>query len=445
MKFDYYINDKQQSCFEAIIENEEEKRGFRGQAPYSPIELVNNILIVNYVSKKDLHPDIIASICITAFFPFIKNSVTVPLAVSRHFANSIHKYLLLKEMVQNEYISTNNILILNVDDSLEPYSNIGTETVISYSGGMDSTSVALLLPNAPLISTSSFKTPPPLRNVVKNYTKENLRNKHYFIEINCDELCFPGGFTTWTNIYIAPLILSSDLNIKNICSGTPMTARLITNKHTFYKGFRESSGWEFFYKKIGLHMFSPILGCSELVSAKIVYKNNLGNKVLYCEKKDGFPCFQCFKCFRKTLQLAYHGLPIQFDHYDEKSITYFLTTRPIDNRLPNKNPRKNTCTMPIVQGSAFLTNIDNILESLKKVKSVPSYMGKCVIDLLPLNTSLFNKIYKKSFDTFPEELKKSLEIELSKYGDFMNEEEEKYLENYDLKEYIFQNNMKLFF
>ena len=54
MKFDYYINDKQQSCFEAIIENEEEKRGFRGQAPYSPIELVNNILIVNYVSKKDL-------------------------------------------------------------------------------------------------------------------------------------------------------------------------------------------------------------------------------------------------------------------------------------------------------------------------------------------------------------------------------------------------------
>ena len=48
-----------------------------------------NKLIVKYVSHNKLHPDIIAAICITAFYPFIHYTATMPFPVSKQFASGL--------------------------------------------------------------------------------------------------------------------------------------------------------------------------------------------------------------------------------------------------------------------------------------------------------------------------------------------------------------------
>ena len=45
---------------------------------------------------------------------------------------------------------------------------------------------------------------------------------------------------------------------------------------------------------------------------------------------------------------------------------------------------------------------------------------------------LFNKIYSESFAYFPREIKDMLIERLTKYAEVMNDEEEKYLENWDM-------------
>jgi hypothetical protein len=59
-------------------------------------------------------------------------------------------------------------------------------------------------------------------------------------------------------------------------------------------------------------------------------------------------------------------------------------------------------------------------------------MKNAIEDYLPLKTELFNRIYSKSFVYFPEDIKDKLISELTKYADLMTEEEEKYLESWDL-------------
>ena len=124
MKFvlDYKDN---KTHFIGIPENNLETKGLRAQGPYTPIRLINNTLIIDYISKNPLHPDIIAAICITAFFPFIKYSATMPFPVSKAFAEGLKMDILPQhEMVDGLYKATKPFIITNIDEkfSISPYS-----------------------------------------------------------------------------------------------------------------------------------------------------------------------------------------------------------------------------------------------------------------------------------------------------------------------------------
>ena len=93
MKFTIDYKDNK-TLFIAHPENTEERTGNRAQGPYVPINLINNTLIIDYISKKPLHPDIIGAICITAFYPFIKYSATMPFPVSKKFAEGLQMDIL---------------------------------------------------------------------------------------------------------------------------------------------------------------------------------------------------------------------------------------------------------------------------------------------------------------------------------------------------------------
>ena len=408
MKFEYKIIDSF-SLFTAIPENEDENNGLRAQGPYTPIKLINNTLKINYVSKKNLHPDIIAAICLTAFYPFIKFSATMPLPVSQVFADNLSLDILPQHiMIDGVYKAFKAITITNINKDLKIYYD-KKNTVISYGGGMDSTSLALLFPNFPLIHSSNLNVKAENKNIMKNFITKNLQNESYIIESNCTELCKPGGFTTFTNIFLIPLILSEDLNIKNICCGEILGSSCLSNGKKYFPQFdpKRRNRWLKFYEKIGLNIFSPIAGCSELITSNILYKNNLSNDVLYCEANNGSKCYKCSKCLRKLLELNYHGFEYDLNTFDKTYVTNFLKNRPL-----------------------YFSHI--FIETIKNSLNTPIYMKETINDIINIKTDLFNKIYSKSFIYFPNDIKDEIITELTKYAQIMSKEEEEYLEQWNM-------------
>jgi len=409
MRFEFFeSNDK--TFFKAILENDETIEGIQAQSPYPKMKLLNNILEINYVSKKKLHPDIIAAICITCFYPWIKYSAKMPFPVSKTFARGLEMDILPQhEVIDGIYRATKPITIRNINEFLQPYIG-GSETVTAYGGGMDSTAIALLFPEFPLIHSSNLNDSNERKNVMKQYVKDNLKNDFYVIDSNCKELTNINDFTTFTNIFLTPLILSADLSISNVICGSILAATCLSNGVKYFPQFdpKKRNRWIRFYNKIGFNMFSPMAGCSELITAKIVSNYNLQDKVLYCELNKGLPCNLCTKCFRKQLELTYHGYDkFDFNNFDKNIITTLLSKRPL-----------------------FMTHI--FIETIKNNKNLPDYFFETVKDLSHIQTDLFNRIYSKSFIYFPEDIKDKLISELTKYADLMTEEEEKYLESWDL-------------
>ena len=118
MRFLYYTHENT-TVFEAIVENVDEMDGLRAQGPYTVLELNDNKLILNYVSKKKLHPDIVAAICISAFYPFIKYSATMPEPVSPAFAAALQMDFLPAHTLQDGvYRALCPITITNIDATM---------------------------------------------------------------------------------------------------------------------------------------------------------------------------------------------------------------------------------------------------------------------------------------------------------------------------------------
>lgn len=410
MRFEFFeSNDK--TFFKAILENDETIEGIQAQSPYPKMKLLNNILEINYVSKKKLHPDIIAAICITCFYPWIKYSAKMPFPVSKTFARGLEMDILPQhEVIDGIYSATKPITIRNVNEFLQPYIG-GSETVTAYGGGMDSTAIALLFPEFPLIHSSNLNDSNERKNVMKQYVKDNLKNDFYVIDSNCKELTNINDFTTFTNIFLIPLILSADLNIKNICCGEILESSCMSTGVKYFPQFdpKKRNRWIRFYKKIGFNMFSPTGGLSSIITADIVYKHDLHLKALYCEINKGDKCHNCIKCFRKGSELLKD---------ETKDLKYW-------NGFNKQNMIKQLSRRP-------LPYANTVVYSVKNNKNLPDYFLETVKDLSHIQTDLFNRIYSKSFIYFPEDIKDKLISELTKYADLMTEEEEKYLESWDL-------------
>ena len=411
MKF-FYTEDGLYTIFTAQPENELETEGFRAQGPYPIIQLQNRELKVKYRTIKKLHPDIIAAICITAFYPFIHTTATMPFPVSIKFSSGLKMGILPQHaVIDGIYRATEPIVITNIDPELQSYEK-GDNDVIAYGGGVDSTAIACMFPKYDLIHSTREHNP----NIrIKPFVEENLKNPIHIIESNCERISSPSGFTTFTNIYISPLILTADLNIRNILCGAILEATCLSNGYKYFPQFdiTRRNRWERFYNHIGLYMFSPFSGCSELITSKIVYEHNLHTKVMYCESNQGRPCNKCSKCLRKQLEFFYHGASFDFN-------TTYNTTR-IRNYINNK-----PVCLPI-----FIETIKN------KSELLPAYLCDPILKKYGhINTEMFTRIYTKSFDYFPIEIKSEIIDQLSMYADQMSNEDEQYVENWDISRRI---------
>lgn len=162
-----------------------------------------------------------------------------------------------------------------------------------------------------------------------------------------------------------------------------------------------------FYQKIGINIFSPSAGCSEMITSKIVHRTGLADSVLFCEADDGRPCYKCTKCLRKMLELNYHGHKVDFSTFNENYIRRFLSSRPL-----------------------YFAHI--FIETIKRGNNVPKYMVDSVRDIIHIDTDFLHRVYTKSFNYYPEAIKDEIISRLSAYADLMTEEDDKILENWGI-------------
>ena len=390
------------SHFTAIPENEDEYYGYKAEGPYPRIRLVHPTLSLKYVSVVGIHPDIIAAICLTAFYPFIKYKATMPLSVSSEFNTALQTILIQHEMINGSYRATQNIVIRNVDDYVRQYK--GDRTVIAFGGGVDSTALSIMFPEYGVVHGKHCDV-----TNVDNFAKSIQVGSH-IVENNCTQIC-DDGFTTFTNIFLSALVMSSDLEIGNIMCGEILTSSFLTRGIKYFPQInpRRRNRWFRFYEQIGMNIISPVAGCSEIVTAKIVFSKGLSDKVLFCEKNEGHPCYKCTKCFRKCLIFACCGKSYDFGTFDQEYISNYLRQRP----LPSAHV---------------------FIEVIKSNRRLPSWIHECIDDLKHIKTDLFHKAYGKSFLNFPSQSREFISNRVRYFVDTMTISDELYLENWNMEE-----------
>lgn len=377
MLFKYYTQNGF-SIFEAVLETEDERQGFRAQGPYTPIKLVDTKLRIGYVSKAPLHPDIVAAICLTVFQPFIKGAVTFPLAVSLAFAASlgVGGGNCVKAVINSSYKDVCPIIPTNVDAELRGWH--GTERIIAYGGGVDSTAVALMFPEVRCVYLDNLRSPnSEIRTMV-----DVISNPFEIVSSNCWSLVSPPGFPSWTTIFIGALIMSADLQIGTVLSGAILESVCMMNGVKFVSSVvsrNYGNVWNRFYTDIGMRIVAPVGACSELITAKIVADAGLRDIVLFCEKKGGRPCLECPKCLRKVLLFERYGLVVNWDKFRNTKVIEMLTKRPL-----------------------FFAN--SLSENIKHSCGFPPDMRAMVADVLHRDTSEFNNYYPPLVEIIEDEL-----------------------------------------
>ena len=71
-------------------------------------------------------------------------------------------------------------------------------------------------------------------------------------------------------------------------------------------------------------------------------------------------------------------------------------------------------------------------ESREKILNIFLYLDDAISDVRDIETSLFNNIYAKSFQYFPDDIKDHIIERLSSVATIMSHDEEKYLEKWDI-------------
>ena len=131
--------------------------------------------------------------------------------------------------------------------------------------------------------------------------------KGKLIASNIRYLSSPGGWHSWPCSVSTSLIMATDLNIGIILTGSILGSCFLSNGSRFWdrlnaRKWHGPSGnyWQSAFEAIGLPMFSPVTGVSEMQTMRLSLDLLSQNQVVYCMENDGTACLKCSKCFRRT-------------------------------------------------------------------------------------------------------------------------------------------------
>ena len=135
---------------------------------------------------------------------------------------------------------------------------------------------------------------------------------------------FP-GFTTDYACAVHVILLADHYDLDSIATGMPLENSYLFHGQTF-RNFEETYFWKKhseIFESIGLPIYQPVMGCSELVNRNIVEAFGYGEFAQSCLRAPaGTSCGRCWKCFRKNTLI---GKPFTMS----KEISTFLSKKPL--------------------------------------------------------------------------------------------------------------------
>ena len=215
-----------------------------------------------------------------------------------------------------------------------PSKRVGEKIALSYSGGVDSTAAALLLPGKTILAYHKRDFESMLTHDLANHVFSAWKNK-----MNREVIVIPSnherirtyhgsslGFSTDNAAGVHLILLADYLNLCGIAFGTPIDNTWL-KRGSAYRDFSSSYYFRYWSKqfaKAGLEYVLPTNHISEAGALMICKQSKISSSINSCLRGDGTQwCGNCWKCFHKNGPLGRKFNP------NSKEITKFLNTTPL--------------------------------------------------------------------------------------------------------------------
>ena len=206
---------------------------------------------------------------------------------------------------------------------------------LAFSGGIDSAAALALMPSSTVLiynQRSGIEGKLNHTNALRFFTElqKSTQREVLCIESNHESIRMRdgkmAGFSTDYACAVQVILMADYFGLDSIGTGMPLENSYLWHGYQ-YRDFSETWFWNHYgkvFSDVGLDLYQPVAGCSEVVNMHIVQEMNWAGWAQSCLRSDipGQVCGKCWKCFRKNSLL---GIPFQL----AGEIETFLSKRPL--------------------------------------------------------------------------------------------------------------------
>ena len=299
-----------------------------------------------------------------------------------------------------------------------PSRKAGWRPGLAFSGGVDSAAAMALMPDETVLLYNERKGIPGQldhTNAFRFFDELEKRTgrRVYKIPSNHEKIRLAQGksvgFSTDYACAVHVVLLADYFGLDSIGTGMPLENSYLFHGHR-YRDFSTSWFWNHYspmFSSVGLPLYQPVAGCSEIVNMEITRKNGWEGWAQSClrSSKGGVVCGQCWKCFRKNSMLE---KPFTLSN----EIITFLSKKPIKQAV--------STLYSIQRGGVSAEGIDIRSE-------FPS-----ILPLLDLDYSFLESHHPKAFDLLPEKYQRFTESRMNHFRPKMSKKDIENLKKIDL-------------
>ena len=223
----------------------------------------------------------------------------------------------------------------SVLEDWKPSRKPGWRPGLAFSGGIDSAAAVALMPNSTvLIYNERSSIPGKLdhTNALRFFDELRQSEQREVIRVQSNHESIRmrdgkmAGFSTDYACAVQVILLADYFGLDSIGTGMPLENTYLWHGYK-YRDFGETWFWTHYskiFEDVGLPLYQPVAGCSEIVNMQIVEQMNWTGFAQSCLRSNtpGKVCGRCWKCFRKNSLL---GIPFKL----EGEIETFLAKRPL--------------------------------------------------------------------------------------------------------------------
>ncbi|MEC7484707.1 MAG: DUF6395 domain-containing protein, partial [Candidatus Thermoplasmatota archaeon] len=223
----------------------------------------------------------------------------------------------------------------SVMDQWQPTRQPGWRPGLAFSGGVDSAAALCLMPDSTVLlyherCALSGKLSHANAHRFFEHIESTTGRRVHRIRSNHEKIRQTQGqsigFSTDYACAVHAVLLADYFSLDSIATGMPLENSYLFHGHQ-YRDFASSRFWKHYSKMfadVGLPLYQPVAGCSEVVNLAIVQHHGWDGWAQSCLRSPtpGKVCGSCWKCFRKNT--------LQGDDYTMSSeISTFLKKKPL--------------------------------------------------------------------------------------------------------------------